>query len=63
MGRLLKKNSLLKLINGYAYDSLLPSNLNYFYNIGSLLALILGLQIVTGFFFSHLLCGRYKFSF
>jgi ubiquinol-cytochrome c reductase cytochrome b subunit len=50
MGRLLKRNSILKLINGYAYDSLLPSNINYLYNFGSLLAIILGIQIVSGFF-------------
>lgn len=50
MRRLLKKNSLLSLINNYAYDSLLPQNLNYMYNWGSLLALILIIQIISGFF-------------
>lgn len=50
MGRLLKRNSILKLVNEFAYDSLLPSNLNYFYNLGSLLAVLLVIQILSGFF-------------
>jgi ubiquinol-cytochrome c reductase cytochrome b subunit len=50
MGRLLKRNSILKLINSYAYDSLLPMNLNYLYNFGSLLAVVLIIQILSGFF-------------
>lgn len=50
MERLLKRNSIFKLINEYAYDSLLPSNLNYFYNFGSLLAFVLIIQIISGFF-------------
>ena len=50
MERLLKRNSILKLVNEYAYDSLLPSNLNYFYNFGSLLAFVLIIQIISGFF-------------
>lgn len=39
MKRVLKRNSLLKLVNNYLYDSLLPININYFYNFGSLLAI------------------------
>ena len=50
MNRLLKRNSLLSIINGYAYDSLLPMNLTYMYNWGSLLAVILIIQILSGFF-------------
>lgn len=50
MTRLLKRNSILKLVNSYAYDSLLPSNINYLYNFGSLLAVILVIQILSGFF-------------
>lgn len=48
MERLLKKNSLLKIVNSYIYDSLLSINLNYFYNFGSLLGLFLIIQIVSG---------------
>lgn len=50
MNRLLKRNSILKLINNYAFDSLLPSNINYLYNFGSLLAIVLVIQILSGFF-------------
>lgn len=40
----------MSIVNNYIYDSLLPSNLNYYYNIGSLLGVVLVAQIVTGFF-------------
>jgi ubiquinol-cytochrome c reductase cytochrome b subunit len=50
MKRLLKRNIILSKINNYVYDSLLPMNLTYLYNMGSLLGGILVLQIVTGFF-------------
>lgn len=50
MNRILKRNPILKLINEFAYDSFLPANINYFYNFGSLLALVLIIQILSGFF-------------
>jgi len=46
--RLLKQNSLLGLVNSYVVDSPQPANLSYAWNGGSLLALCLGIQIVTG---------------
>ena len=46
--RLLKSNSLLGLVNSYIVDSPQPANLSYRWNFGSLLALCLGIQIVTG---------------
>lgn len=46
--RIFKSNPLLKLVNSYLIDSPQPSNLNYLWNFGSLLALCLGIQIVTG---------------
>nr|YP_010568267.1 apocytochrome b [Pascua guehoae]UZC57700.1 apocytochrome b [Pascua guehoae] len=46
--RLLKSNKLLSIVNSYVVDSPQPSNLSYAWNFGSLLALCLGLQIVTG---------------
>ena len=46
--RLLKQNTLLRLVNSYMVDSPQPSNLSYAWNFGSLLAVCLGLQIVTG---------------
>lgn len=48
--RLLKQNTLLRLVNSYMVDSPQPSNLSYAWNFGSLLAVCLGLQIVTGVF-------------
>ena len=48
--RLLKTNSILSLYNSYIVDSPQPSSLSYMWNFGSLLALCLGLQIVTGVF-------------
>lgn len=44
----LKSHSLLSIANSYVIDSPQPSNLNYTWNFGSLLALCLGIQIVTG---------------
>lgn len=46
--RALKSHPLLKLVNAYLVDSPQPSNLNYLWNFGSLLALCLGIQIITG---------------
>lgn len=46
--RIFKSNPLLKLVNSYLIDSPQPSNLNYLWNFGSLLAVCLGIQIVTG---------------
>lgn len=46
--RILKNHSLLKLVNNYLIDSPQPSNINYLWNFGSLLALCLGIQIITG---------------
>ena len=46
--RLLKANSLLALVNSYTVDSPQPANLSYAWNFGSLLATVLGLQIITG---------------
>nr|YP_010951085.1 cytochrome b [Onygena corvina]WML69482.1 cytochrome b [Onygena corvina] len=46
--RIFKSHPLLKLVNSYVIDSPQPSNLSYLWNFGSLLALCLGIQIVTG---------------
>lgn len=46
--RILKKHSILRLLNSYLIDSSQPSNLSYMWNFGSLLACCLGIQIVTG---------------
>ena len=46
--RIFKSHSLLKIVNSYIIDSPQPSNLSYLWNFGSLLALCLGIQIITG---------------
>jgi ubiquinol-cytochrome c reductase cytochrome b subunit len=46
--RILKSHPLLKLVNAYLIDSSEPSNLSYLWNFGSLLAICLIIQIVTG---------------
>lgn len=46
--RLLKSHPLLKLFNSYLIDHSQPSNISYLWNFGSLLAICLGIQIVTG---------------
>jgi len=46
--RILKSHSLLKLVNAYVIDASQPSNISYLWNFGSLLAVCLGIQIITG---------------
>jgi ubiquinol-cytochrome c reductase cytochrome b subunit len=46
--RILKNNAILKLLNAYLIDSSQPSNISYLWNFGSLLAVCLGIQIITG---------------
>uniref|UniRef100_UPI0030E5D81B apocytochrome b n=1 Tax=Dematophora necatrix TaxID=2751867 RepID=UPI0030E5D81B len=46
--RILKSHPLLKLVNSYLIDASQPSNISYFWNFGSLLAVCLIIQIITG---------------
>jgi ubiquinol-cytochrome c reductase cytochrome b subunit len=46
--RILKSHPILKMVNSYIIDSPQPSNISYLWNFGSLLALCLIIQIVTG---------------
>ena len=46
--RLLKKHVLLRFVNSYVVDSPQPANISYLWNFGSLLAVCLILQILTG---------------
>lgn len=46
--RLLKSHPILKLVNSYVVDAPQPINLSYLWNFGSLLAVCLIIQIVTG---------------
>jgi len=46
--RILKSHPLLKLANSYLIDASQPSNISYLWNFGSLLAVCLIIQIITG---------------
>jgi ubiquinol-cytochrome c reductase cytochrome b subunit len=46
--RIIKSNSILKLVNAYIIDASQPTNISYLWNFGSLLAVCLIIQIVTG---------------
>jgi ubiquinol-cytochrome c reductase cytochrome b subunit len=46
--RIFKRHPLLTIVNSYMVDSPQPSNISYLWNFGSLLALCLGIQIITG---------------
>lgn len=46
--RILKRHPLLKLGTDYVIDSPTPSNISYWWNMGSLLGLSLVIQIITG---------------
>jgi len=46
--RIFKSHPILRLMNSYIIDSPQPSNLNYWWNVGSLLAVCLGIQIISG---------------
>ena len=46
--RIFKSHPLLRLVNSYLIDSPQPSNLSYLWNFGSLLAVCLVIQIITG---------------
>lgn len=48
MIRILKKHPVISLVNMFLVDSPLPSNISYFWNLGSLLGLCLVIQIGTG---------------
>jgi ubiquinol-cytochrome c reductase cytochrome b subunit len=48
--RILKATPLLSLVNSYIVDSPQPANLSYAWNFGSLLGMVLGMQILTGVF-------------
>jgi hypothetical protein len=61
--RLLKQNPILRLVNSYLVDSPQPTNISYLWNFGSLLALCLGFQIVTGVFLVMKLRIKLKFKY
>ena len=46
--KLLKTHPFLSVVNSYLIDSPAPSNISYIWNYGSLLGIVLIIQIVTG---------------
>ena len=46
--RIIKSHPLLRLVNAYLIDAPTPANISYLWNFGSLLAICLIIQIVTG---------------
>ena len=61
--RLLKNNVLLRLINSYVVDSPQPANISYLWNFGSLLAVCLIIQILTGCFLAMHYTPHVDFAF
>lgn len=61
--RILKQNPILRLVNSYIVDSPQPSNISYLWNFGSLLALCLGIQIITGVFLAMRYCAHVDLAF
>ena len=46
--RILKRHTLLNPVTNYVIDAPQPANISYWWNVGSLLGLSLGIQIITG---------------
>jgi ubiquinol-cytochrome c reductase cytochrome b subunit len=61
--RLLKNHVLLRLVNSYVVDSPQPANLSYLWNFGSLLAVCLVIQILTGAFLAMHYQAHVDFAF
>jgi ubiquinol-cytochrome c reductase cytochrome b subunit len=61
--RILKSHVLLRLVNSYLVDSPQPSNLSYLWNFGSLLAVCLIIQILTGAFLAMHYQANVDFAF
>lgn len=61
--RILKSHVLLRLVNSYVVDSPQPSNLSYLWNFGSLLAVCLIIQILTGAFLAMHYQANVDFAF
>nr|YP_007627094.1 cytochrome b [Cupido argiades]AGE31680.1 cytochrome b [Cupido argiades] len=58
-----KTHPLIKIINGSLIDLPSPSNISSFWNFGSLLALCLIIQIITGLFLTMYYCANINLAF
>jgi len=61
--RILKTHVLLRLLNSYLVDSPQPANISYLWNFGSLLAICLIIQILTGAFLAMHYTPNVDFAF
>lgn len=61
--RILKTHVLLRLVNSYIVDSPQPANISYLWNFGSLLAVCLIIQILTGAFLAMHYQANVDFAF
>ena len=61
--RILKSQSILRLLNSYLVDSPQPANLSYLWNFGSLLGTCLIIQILTGVFLAMHYTPHVDFAF
>nr|YP_009739396.1 apocytochrome b [Tricholoma terreum]QIC20240.1 apocytochrome b [Tricholoma terreum] len=61
--RILKTHVLLRLLNSYVVDSPQPANISYLWNFGSLLAVCLIIQILTGAFLAMHYTPNIDFAF
>jgi len=61
--RILKTHFLLRLLNSYLVDSPQPANITYLWNFGSLLAVCLVIQILTGAFLAMHYTPNVDFAF
>nr|NP_705619.1 apocytochrome b [Schizosaccharomyces japonicus]Q8HMZ7.1 RecName: Full=Cytochrome b; AltName: Full=Complex III subunit 3; AltName: Full=Complex III subunit III; AltName: Full=Cytochrome b-c1 complex subunit 3; AltName: Full=Ubiquinol-cytochrome-c reductase complex cytochrome b subunit [Schizosaccharomyces japonicus]AAN37912.1 apocytochrome b [Schizosaccharomyces japonicus] len=59
----LRKFPLVNLFNNYMIDAPEPSNINYFWNFGSLLATVLGIQILSGIFLAMFYTPHFDLAF
>jgi len=61
--RILKSHVLLRIFNSYVVDSPQPANISYLWNFGSLLAVCLIIQILTGAFLAMHYTPNVDFAF
>ena len=59
----LKTHPLLKIVNNAVVDLPTPSNINRFWNLGSLLGLCLALQLTRGIFLAIYYIGSIEIAF
>nr|YP_010988534.1 cytochrome b [Medeopteryx incisura]WOR80678.1 cytochrome b [Medeopteryx incisura] len=61
--KIMKKNSLLKMMNNMIIDLPSPSNISTWWNFGSLLGMCLMIQILTGLFLAMHYCSDISMAF